>query len=100
MTSRNNSAKRRKSVQNSKKRKPQSRSRSKSASKNDKVVRSNPKLWEQIKKKWLRSSKAGSPYQWTARKAQLAVQEYKRRGGKYKTPYSRSNSLAEWSRNN
>lgn len=43
----------------------------------------NQKLWSEIKMKWHASDKAGDPGQWTARKAQLAVKEYKNRGGKY-----------------
>ena len=48
-----------------------------------KVIRSNPKLWESVKKKVTRGSKGGKSGQWSARKAQLAVAEYKKRGVKY-----------------
>ena len=44
-----------------------------------KVIRSNPKLWESVKKKVTKGSKGGKPGQWSARKAQLAVAEYKKR---------------------
>jgi hypothetical protein len=59
----------------------------------------NPKLWQTIKHKWHYGEKGGVPGQWNARKAQLAVQEYKRRGGTYKTARpSRNNSLVKWTR--
>lgn len=62
------------------------------------AIKSNPKLWESIKKKVITGSKGGPPHRWSARKAQIAVAEYKRRGGKYKGQKSRSNSLTKWSR--
>lgn len=56
-------------------------------------------LWKKIKHKWHYGPKGGVPGQWNARKAQLAVQEYKRRGGKYKTrTKSRKNSLVKWTK--
>jgi hypothetical protein len=59
----------------------------------------NPKLWKSIKNKWHRGSKGGKAGQWNARKAQLAVQEYKRRGGKYKTKRpAPNNSLVKWTK--
>lgn len=45
--------------------------------------KTNPKLWEKVKSEVTRSGKGGEPGQWSARKAQLAVQEYKKRGGAY-----------------
>lgn len=55
------------------------------------------KLWEKIKRKWHDGEKGGVPRQWNARKAQLAVQEYKRLGGTYKTARpSSENSLVRW----
>ena len=45
--------------------------------------KANPKLWEKVKSEVTRSGKGGEPGQWSARKAQLAVQEYKKRGGAY-----------------
>ena len=71
-----------------------SRSRSRSTSAN----RSNPALWERVKKQVLRGSKGGPPGKWSARKAQLSVKLYKSRGGGYRGPKSRSNSLTKWSR--
>jgi len=60
---------------------------------------SNQKLWKRIKEKWHRGSKGGIAGQWNARKAQLAVQEYKREGGRYKSKRrSHKNSLVRWTR--
>jgi len=55
-----------------------------------------PKLWEKVKQEIKAGSKGGDPGQWTARKAQLAVQEYKKRGGGYKGK-KQDNSLSQWS---
>ena len=43
----------------------------------------NPALRERIKNKVMASSKGGKPGQWSARKAQLVAQEYKKAGGGY-----------------
>lgn len=40
--------------------------------------RLHPKLWEEIQSKWYKGTKGGLAGKWNARKAQLAVQEYKR----------------------
>lgn len=45
--------------------------------------KTNPELWEKVKQEYMDSDKGGEPGQWSARKAQLSVQEYKRRGGGY-----------------
>lgn len=45
--------------------------------------KTDPKLWEKVKQEYMDSDKGGEPGQWSARKAQLSVQEYKRRGGGY-----------------
>lgn len=74
--------------------KPNSKHNSKSTS--ETVQRSNPELWERIKKKFLKGDKGGKPGQWSARKAQLAVQEYKRRGGTYIGKRSKKNALTKW----
>jgi len=62
------------------------------------AVKTNPALWAQIKRKWLQSDKGGVAGKWNARKAMLAVQEYKRRGGSYIGPRSPANSLKKWER--
>lgn len=59
----------------------------------------NQRLWDRIKEKWHYGDKGGKAGQWNARKAQLAVQDYKRSGGTYKTKQpSRSNSLVKWTK--
>lgn len=59
----------------------------------------NPELWSRIKNKWHQGDKECKAGQWNARKAQLAVQEYKRSGGTYKTSHpSRNNSLVKWTK--
>lgn len=58
-----------------------------------------PGLRESIKKRVLASSKGGRPGQWSARKAQLVAQEYKKAGGGYtggKT--SKQKSLSKWTK--
>ena len=62
------------------------------------AIKANPRLWESVKKKVIRGSKGGPPGKWSARKAQLSVAEYKRRGGKYKGTKSKCNSLSKWGR--
>ena len=59
--------------------------------------RTDPKLWEKVKSEVTRGGKGGEPGQWSARKAQLAVQEYKKRGGGYLDHQSGDNSLKRWS---
>lgn len=58
--------------------------------------KANPRLWEKIKKKITASTKGGKAGQWSARKAQLAVKEYKEAGGKYIGAKTKKNSLKKW----
>lgn len=46
-------------------------------------IHSNPELWKEIKEKYLEGNVGGRPGLWSARKAQLSVLEYRRRGGGY-----------------
>ena len=46
------------------------------------AIKTNTKLWEDVKKQVTASSKGGEPGKWSARKAQLAVKLYKEKGGK------------------
>jgi hypothetical protein len=62
------------------------------------ATRSNPRLWEKVKKEVTRSPKGGPVGKWSARKAQRAVALYKKRGGGYIGRKSSSNSLAKWTR--
>ena len=62
------------------------------------TVRTDPALWERVKRKWLKSEKGGGAGKWNARKAMLAVHEYRRAGGGYVGPRSPRNSLKKWER--
>ena len=70
----------------------------KSKRKCPKVKRSNPALWERVKKSVLKGSKGGPSNKWSARKSQLAVLLYKKKGGKYIGKKSKCNSLTKWSK--
>lgn len=69
--------------------------------------RTHPRIWERIQRQWLEGDKGGLPGKWNARKAQLAVKEYKqyvreRYGDSgYVEPkakdHKQTNSLAKWS---
>ncbi len=63
-----------------------------------KAVKSNPKLWERLKKSVMKGSKGGPSGKWSARKAQLLVSKYKKSGGKFKGKKSNCNSLTKWSK--
>jgi len=60
--------------------------------------KTDPKLWERVKDEVTQGDKGGHPGQWSARKAQMAVQEYKKEGGGYAGEKSEDNSLTEWSK--
>ncbi|MBV9813029.1 MAG: hypothetical protein JO326_09755 [Acetobacteraceae bacterium] len=60
--------------------------------------RTDPALWEKVKARVTRGDKGGGKGQWSARKAQLAVQEYKKAGGGYKGRKSPDNHLTQWTR--
>lgn len=57
-----------------------------------------PELRREIKDDLMQSDRGGRPGQWSARKAQLLVQEYERRGGGYKEDRKDEDakSLEEW----
>ena len=58
-----------------------------------------PGLRESIKRRVLASSKGGRPGQWSARKAQLVAQEYKKAGGGYTgSKSSKQKSLSKWTK--
>ena len=60
--------------------------------------KSNPALWERLKKEVVAGSKGGEPGSWSARKAQLLTQLYKKRGGGFVGPKKSNLSLAKWTR--
>ena len=58
---------------------------------------SKPKLRERIKNEVMASSKGGKPGQWSARKAQILAQRYKKAGGGYSGPKTKAqSSLSKW----
>lgn len=61
-----------------------------------KVERDDPELWEAVKAEVLAGDKGGDVDEWSARKAQLAVAEYKKRGGGYLGEKADDNHLAQW----
>jgi len=64
-----------------------------------KQVYSNPELRERIKSRIMAGSKGGKPGQWSARKAQMTAQEYKKAGGKYRSkPTAKQKSLKRWTK--
>ena len=60
--------------------------------------KTQPGKWKRIVAAVKAGSKGGAPGQWSGRKAQLAVQRYKKSGGGYKGAKSSSNSLSKWSK--
>lgn len=60
--------------------------------------KSNPGLWKRIVAAVKAGKKGGRAGKWSARKAQLAVQRYKKAGGGYKGEKESSNSLSKWTR--
>ena len=58
--------------------------------------KTDPELWEKVKEDVTAGDKGGRPGQWSARKAQMAVQDYKKEGGGYVGPKSEDNSLVKW----
>jgi hypothetical protein len=60
--------------------------------------KTDPELWEEIKQRVTAGDKGGDPGEWSARKAQLAVAEYKKAGGGYRGKKDPHNHLVEWTR--
>ena len=58
--------------------------------------KTDPKLGEKVKAEITKGDKGGNAGQWSARKAQLAVHDYKAAGGGYKGKKDPHNHLAEW----
>jgi len=61
------------------------------------AVKKDPAKWKRIVSEVKASSKGGDPGEWSARKAQLAVQKYKKSGGSYSGPKSET-SLSKWTK--
>lgn len=60
------------------------------------AVKRDPAKWKATVARVKASSKGGDPGEWSARKAQLAVQQYKASGGGYVGPKKVDNSLSKW----
>lgn len=58
--------------------------------------KTNKALWDKVVSRVKSASKGGGAGQWSARKAQLAVSEYKKAGGGYSGEKSSDNSLSKW----
>jgi len=59
--------------------------------------RKNPEKWKRIVAAVKAGSKGGDPGEWSARKAQLAVQRYKGSGGGYVGQFvPQPKKIAEW----
>lgn len=63
------------------------------------AVKKNPALWKRIVARVKASSKGGDSAQWSGRKAQLAVAEYKKAGGGYSGAKTKT-SLSKWTKQN
>ena len=61
------------------------------------AVKKDPAKWKRIVASVKAGTKGGDPGEWSARKAQLATQQYKKSGGGYVGPKSSDNSLSKWS---
>jgi hypothetical protein len=64
----------------------------------DTAEKTDPALWEDVKEEVTAGSKGGRAGQWSARKAQLAVAEYKKRGGGYRGARDPDNALHRWTK--
>lgn len=60
--------------------------------------KTNKALWDRVVSRIKSGSKGGDSGEWSARKAQLAVSEYKKAGGGYSGKKSSSNSLSKWTK--
>jgi hypothetical protein len=58
--------------------------------------KTKPALWKKIVARVKKASKGGAAGTWSARKAQLAVSEYKKAGGGYKGKKTKKNDLVKW----
>ena len=61
------------------------------------MARTDEPKWKRIVAAVKASDKGGKPGQWSARKAQLATQRYKKSGGSYSGPKTKTQkSLSKW----
>ena len=63
------------------------------------MARRDEAKWKRIVASVKAGSKGGKPGQWSARKAQLATQRYKKSGGTYSGPKTKAQkSLSKWTK--
>ena len=62
--------------------------------------KTDPALWDRVKDEITAGAKGGRAGQWSARKAQMAVAEYKKRGGGYLGERTENNHLHQWTEEN
>ena len=62
------------------------------------TTRTNNPKWKRIVASVKAGSKGGPAGKWSARKAQLAVQRYKKSGGGYKGKKTGKESLSKWTK--
>ena len=60
------------------------------------ATRDDPALWERVKDEITAGDKGGGKGEWSARKAQMAVAEYRKRGGGYEGRKDPHNALHAW----
>jgi len=64
----------------------------------DTAEKTDPDLWDKVKTEVTEGDKGDKAGQWSARKAQIATQEYKKEGGGYKGKKTADNHLTQWTR--
>jgi len=62
------------------------------------MTRTKESLWKSVVSQVKSGDKGGNPGQWSARKAQLAVSIYKKKGGGYSGAKTSSNKLSKWTK--
>lgn len=60
--------------------------------------RTDPALWDKVKRRVMRADKGGAAAEWSARKAQLAVADYRKAGAGCPGAKKPDNSLSAWAR--
>jgi hypothetical protein len=60
------------------------------------AIKKDPTKWKRVVASVKAGTKGGDPGEWSARKAQLATQQYKASGGSYVGPKNADNSLSKW----
>ncbi|MFL5285491.1 MAG: hypothetical protein ACJ8AW_32075 [Rhodopila sp.] len=58
--------------------------------------KTDPALWDKVKTEITQGDRGGRSGQWSARKAQMAVQAYKKQGGGYAGGKDADNHLKQW----